>query len=70
MLVLTRKPGESIIIGNDIELTVVEIRGNRIRLGIKAPQEVPIYRAELQIHTQEQEEGRHDPAHDAICHAA
>lgn len=47
MLVLTRKAGESIVIGADVELTVLEIDGDHIRLGIQAPRSVPIYRAEL-----------------------
>jgi carbon storage regulator len=47
MLVLTRKAGESIVIGTDVELTVLEIDGDHIRLGIQAPRSVPIYRAEL-----------------------
>ena len=47
MLVLSRKPGEKIHIGSGITVTVVEIQGNKIRLGIDAPEEVPIFRAEL-----------------------
>lgn len=47
MLVLSRKVGESIIIDNDITVTVVQLSRNRIRLGIDAPQEVPIRRSEL-----------------------
>ncbi|MFO0929213.1 MAG: carbon storage regulator [Gemmataceae bacterium] len=47
MLVLTRKPGERILIGNDIVLEVLEVQGNRIRIGIQAPQGVPILRSEL-----------------------
>ena len=47
MLVLTRKTNESIIIGKDIVLTVIEIRRDRVRLGIKAPREVPVHRREL-----------------------
>lgn len=47
MLVLTRKPGERIVIGNDIVLEVLEVQGNRIRIGIQAPQGVPILRSEL-----------------------
>ncbi|GIW07800.1 MAG: carbon storage regulator [Dehalococcoidia bacterium] len=47
MLVLTRKAGESIVIGGDVELTVLEIDGDHIRLGIQAPRSVPVYRAEL-----------------------
>ena len=47
MLVLTRKPGEKLFIGSGVTLTVLEVHGNRIRLGIDAPPEVPIVRAEL-----------------------
>jgi carbon storage regulator len=47
MLVLSRKVGEKVVIGGDIVLTVVEIDGNRIRLGIDAPGDVRILRAEL-----------------------
>lgn len=47
MLVLTRKPGEGIIIGDDIKITIVEVRGNGIRLGIEAPAEKKIHRQEV-----------------------
>ena len=47
MLVLTRKKGETIQIGNEITLQVLEIRGNRVRLGIQAPKEIPIHRSEM-----------------------
>jgi carbon storage regulator len=47
MLVLTRKPGEKINIGSNITITVVEVKGNKIRLGIDAPDDVSIFRAEL-----------------------
>lgn len=47
MLVLSRKKGESIVINDNIEVTVVEIRGDKIRLGIVAPREVIIDRAEV-----------------------
>ena len=47
MLVLTRKPGERIVIGEDITVTVLEVQGNRIRLGIEAPTEIPVMREEL-----------------------
>lgn len=49
MLVLSRKVGEKIIIDGDITLVVVELRGNRVRLGIEAPKEVPIRRSELSL---------------------
>lgn len=56
MLILTRKPGEVIYIGDKIKVTVVEIKGNQIRLGIDAPAEFRIFRKE--IYDQIQEENR------------
>ncbi len=47
MLVLSRKKNESIVINNDIVVTVVEIRGDKVRLGIVAPKEVPVHRQEV-----------------------
>jgi carbon storage regulator len=47
MLVLSRKPGESIVIDDRIVITVVQIGGGRIRLGIEAPREVPVLRSEV-----------------------
>jgi carbon storage regulator len=47
MLVLTRKPGEKIHIGGDITIIVVNVKGTKIRLGIDAPKEVAVLRAEL-----------------------
>jgi carbon storage regulator len=46
MLVLSRKPGEQIMLGDSVAVTVVAVRGNRVRLAIEAPQEVPIRRTE------------------------
>ena len=48
MLVLSRKRGERIVIGDDITVTVLEVRGDRVKLGFTAPAEVPIHRAEVQ----------------------
>ncbi|WP_455720672.1 carbon storage regulator CsrA [Agathobacter sp.] len=47
MLALTRKKGESLIINNNIEITILEIRGDQIKIGVNAPKEVPIYRKEV-----------------------
>jgi carbon storage regulator len=47
MLVLTRKTGESIIIDKDIVLTVLEVKGDKIKVGIEAPSEIKIYRKEI-----------------------
>ena len=47
MLVLSRKKNESIIINDDIKIVVVEIRGDKVRLGVDAPKEVPVHRQEV-----------------------
>jgi len=47
MLVLSRKKNESIVINNDIRIVVVEIRGDKVRLGVEAPREVPVHRHEV-----------------------
>jgi carbon storage regulator len=47
MLILTRRPGESIQVGDDIEISVLEIRGNQVRIGINAPADVLVLRSEL-----------------------
>ncbi len=47
MLALSRKPGESVVIGNDIEITILEVKGEQIKVGIKAPKDIAIYRKEL-----------------------
>ena len=54
MLALTRKKGESLVINNDIEITVLEIRGDQIKLGVSAPKEVPIYRKEVYMQIQQE----------------
>ena len=64
MLVLSRKKNESIVINNDITVTVVEIRGDKVRLGIVAPKEVPVHRQEVYeaIHGKDQPEAVPPPA--------
>ncbi len=47
MLVLSRKKNEQIVINKDIAIVVVEIRGDKVRLGVKAPKEVPVHRREV-----------------------
>ena len=54
MLVLARKTGQSIVINDNVEILVIEVRGDQVRLGIEAPREIPVYRKELleQINTE------------------
>ena len=56
MLALTRKKGEALVINNNIEVTVLEIRGDQIKLGIAAPKEVPVYRKEVYLQIQKENE--------------
>ncbi|WP_285768108.1 carbon storage regulator CsrA [Peribacillus sp. SI8-4] len=54
MLVLTRKPNESIMIGDDIEITILSIEGEQIKLGINAPKNVEIHRKEIYLSIQQE----------------
>ncbi len=53
MLALSRKVNESLMLGNDIEVTILEIKGDQVKIGISAPKSVPIYRKEIYIQIQE-----------------
>ena len=52
MLVLTRKSNQSIMIGDDIEISVLSIMGDKVRIGIQAPREVPVFREEVYLEIQ------------------
>ncbi|QNU67110.1 carbon storage regulator CsrA [Ruminiclostridium herbifermentans] len=54
MLVLSRKKDQTIMLGDNIEITIIEIQGDQVRIGINAPKNVPIYRKELFIEIQEE----------------
>ncbi len=54
MLALTRKKGESIIVNNDIEISILELRGDQVKIGISAPKEVPVYRKEVYLQIQKE----------------
>ena len=56
MLALTRKKGESLVVHNNIEITVLEIRGDQIKIGISAPKNVPVYRKEVYLQIQKENE--------------
>ena len=67
MLVLSRKKNESIVIDNDITIVVVEIRGDKVRLGIEAPKEIPVHRREVYDAIKRNEAGdkTEDTSHDS-----
>ncbi len=48
MLILTRRVGETVIIGGEVDVTVLGVRGNQVRLGVKAPRDVAVHREEIQ----------------------
>jgi carbon storage regulator len=70
MLVLTRKSNQSIMIGDDVEVSVLSVMGEKVRIGIQAPQEIPVFRKEiyLEIHREEGtlEEGAPGEVSDAV----
>lgn len=54
MLALSRKTNESIMLGNDIEVSILEIKGDQVKIGIKAPKSVPIFRKEIYLQIEEE----------------
>jgi carbon storage regulator len=61
MLVLSRKIGERILIGEDISVTVVRIAGGAVRIGVEAPPELPVIREELKVQLAETDAGKQQP---------
>ncbi|MBD5513711.1 MAG: carbon storage regulator CsrA [Lachnospiraceae bacterium] len=53
MLALSRKKNEALVINNNVEITVLEIKGEQVKLGISAPREVPVYRKEVYVQIQD-----------------
>ena len=53
MLALSRKKGEALVVNNNVEITILEIKGEQVKIGITAPKEVPIYRKEVYVQIQE-----------------
>lgn len=53
MLALSRKKNEAIIINNNIEITILEVKGDQVKIGVTAPKEVPVYRKEVYVQIQE-----------------
>lgn len=66
MLVLTRRPGESIMIGDDIVVTVLDVRGDVVRVGIKAPRSVQVHREEVYLELQKVNREAASPSESAV----
>jgi carbon storage regulator len=68
MLVLTRKSNQSIMIGDDIEVSVLAIMGEKVRIGIQAPRDVPVFRKEVYLEIQEERasEAKEDDARQEV----
>ena len=66
MLVLTRRPGESIMIGDDVVVTVLDVRGDVVRLGIKAPRSVQVHREEVYVELQKLNREAASPTDQAV----
>ncbi len=62
MLVLTRKSNQSIMIGDDIEVSVLAIVGEKVRIGIQAPRDVPVFRKEVYLEIQDEHRDGKEPA--------
>ncbi|HEX4837422.1 MAG TPA: carbon storage regulator CsrA [Solirubrobacteraceae bacterium] len=65
MLVLTRKPNQSIMIGDDIEVSVLSVAGDKVRIGIHAPQDIPVFRTEIYVEIQREGDER-SPSSDDV----
>jgi carbon storage regulator len=62
MLVLTRKSNQSIMIGDDVEVSVLSVMGEKVRIGIQAPQEIPVFRKEIYLEIHREDGAIDEPA--------
>ena len=70
MLILTRRAGESVVIGDDIAITVLGVKGNQVRIGVKAPRSVAVHREEISERIRQEERSAADREHTGPLPAA
>jgi len=56
MLILTRRVGETLMVGDDVTITVLGVKGNQVRIGINAPKDVPVHREEIYLRIKDEEQ--------------
>jgi carbon storage regulator len=61
MLILTRRVGETVMIGNEVTVTVLGVKGNQVRIGINAPKTVAVHREEIYERIKREQQGEHEP---------
>jgi carbon storage regulator len=64
MLILTRKIGETLMIGDQVEVTILSIKGNQVRIGVNAPKDIPVHREEIYDRIKREQAGGADVAQD------
>lgn len=59
MLILTRKVSETLMIGDQVEVTILSIKGNQVRIGVNAPKDIPVHREEIYVRIKHEQAARH-----------